>query len=58
VNYGSGTCSSSNSNTPPSVAPASGRFQIVSLPPGQESTGKAMRTELRDGDLWPCATIL
>ena len=56
VNYGSGSCSTSNSNTPLSVAPANGRFQIVSPPPGQENTGKAMRIELRNGDLWPCAS--
>jgi hypothetical protein len=56
VNYGSGSCSSSNSNTPLSIAPANGRFQIVTPPPGQENTGKAMRIELRNGDLWPCAS--
>jgi hypothetical protein len=56
VNYGSGSCSATNSNTPLSLAPANGRFQIVSPPPGQENTGKALRIELRNGDLWPCAS--
>ena len=55
VSYGSGSCSTSSSNTPLSLAPANGRFQIVA-PPGQETTGKALRVELRPGDLWPCAT--
>src|SRR4051812_48427874 len=46
VSYGSGSCSTSSSNTPLSTAPANGRFQIVA-PPGQETGGKALRIELR-----------
>lgn len=55
VSYGSGSCGTSSTNTPLSVAPANGRFQIVA-PPGQEPTGKALRVELRSGDMWPCVT--
>lgn len=55
VSYGSGSCSTSSSNTPLSIAPANGRFQIVT-PPGQETTGNALRVELRNGDLWPCVS--
>jgi hypothetical protein len=55
VSYGSGSCSTSSSNTPLSLAPAGGRFQIVT-PPGQETAGKALRVELRGGDFWPCST--
>jgi hypothetical protein len=55
TNYGPGSCSTSNTNTPLSLGPAGGRFQIVSPPPGQENVGKALRVELKNGDLWPCA---
>ena len=54
TNYGPGSCSTSNSNRPLSVAPANERFQIVSPPPGAENAGKAVRIELKNGDLWPC----
>src|SRR2546427_12776999 len=55
VNYGSGSCSTRNSNTPLSVAPANRRVQIVSPPPGQENTRQAMRIQLRQGELWASA---
>src|ERR671938_1030425 len=56
TSYGPGSCSAANTNTPLSLAPANGRFQIVSPPPGRENVGKAMRVELKLGDLWPCAS--
>src|SRR5439155_25640788 len=51
--YGPGTCTTQSSNSPLSMSPANGRFQIVSPPPGAPA-GYALRVELRKGDLWPC----
>jgi hypothetical protein len=56
TNYGSGSCDATNSNTPLSLGASNGRFQIVSPPPGAENAGKALRVELKNGDLWPCAS--